>query len=63
LSFWCNSMYFSKLGFRFLITSLLLVEIHTNKQIMNTNNITSNIKTNCVIIFYAPKQNRRFVNH
>jgi hypothetical protein len=56
-------MYFSKLGFRFLITSLLLVEIHTNKQIMNTNNITSNIKTNCVIIFYAPKQNRRFVNH
>jgi hypothetical protein len=36
-------MYFTKLGFRFLVTSLLLVAIlpiHTNKKIMDTNNIT-----------------------
>jgi hypothetical protein len=39
----CNTRYFSKLGFRFLMTSLLLVAIQTNKQIMDTNNITPKI--------------------
>jgi hypothetical protein len=33
------------LGFKFLITSLLLMPIHTNKQTMNTNNITPNMET------------------
>jgi hypothetical protein len=41
-------MFSPKLGFRFLITSLLLIAIHTNKQIMNTNNITPNMKSNFV---------------
>jgi hypothetical protein len=61
LPFWCNTRYFSELGFIFLGTSRLVVEIHTNKQIMDI--ITPNMETNCRIIFYALRQNRRFKDH
>jgi hypothetical protein len=61
--FGCNSRYFSKLGFRFLVTSLLFVAIYTDRQGIGKNNITPNMKTNSVIIFYASLQNRRFKNH
>jgi hypothetical protein len=39
---------FPCLGFRFLVTPLLLVAIHANKQIMDTNNITPNMESNYV---------------
>jgi hypothetical protein len=66
LSFICKSNCASaspKLGFKFLVTSLLLVTIHTNKQIMDTNSITPKIKTNHTIISYASLRDRRFKNH
>jgi hypothetical protein len=53
LPFWCNTRYFFELGFRFLGTSRLVIEIHTNKQIMDI--ITPNMETNCRIIFCAYK--------
>jgi hypothetical protein len=58
-------MYFTKLGFRFLVTSLLLVAIlpiHTNKKIMDTNNITPKME-NRTIIFCASLRDRRFENY
>jgi hypothetical protein len=51
------------LGFRFLMTSLLLVAIQTNKQIMDTNNITPKMETNHIIIFYVSLRGCRFENH
>jgi type III secretory pathway component EscR len=51
------------LGFSFLVISLLLVAIHTNKQIMGTNNIPPNMRINCVVIFYESRRDRRFKNH
>jgi hypothetical protein len=33
----------------FLITSLLFVAIYTNKHIMDTNNITPNMESNCMV--------------
>jgi hypothetical protein len=57
------SRYFTKLVFGFLVTSLLLVEIHTNRQGVHKNNITPNMRTNNVRIFYASLRDRRFENH
>jgi hypothetical protein len=48
---------------KFLVASLLLVTIHTNKKIMDTNNITRNMKTNHTIISYVSLQDRKFKNH
>jgi hypothetical protein len=44
---------FTKLVFGFLVTLLLLVAIHTNRQGVHKNNITLNMRTNCIGIFYA----------
>jgi hypothetical protein len=63
LPFLVQPKYFSMLGFGFLIMSILLAAIHINKQIMNTNNIAPNMRTNCVILFYASLRERRFKNH
>jgi hypothetical protein len=52
-----------KLGFRFLVTQLLLVAIHTNKQIMDILTLHQNMETNCIQIFYESRQNPRFKNH
>jgi hypothetical protein len=46
LSYTCGSRYFTKLVFEFLVTSFLLVAIHTNRQAVNKNNITLNMRTN-----------------
>jgi hypothetical protein len=62
LTFWCNK-YFSNLVFRFLVTSLLLVAIHTNKQIMNMITLHQNMRKNCVRIFYVSLRDRRFENY
>jgi hypothetical protein len=51
------------LGFGFLMISLLLVAIYTNKQIMDTITLQQNIGTKCVFIFYASIPNPRFKNH
>jgi hypothetical protein len=58
-----NFRYFTKLVFGFLVTSLLLVAIHTNRQGIHKNNITPNIRTNRVGIFYALLRDRRLENH
>jgi hypothetical protein len=50
------------LVFEFLVTSLLLVAIHIDRQKIYKNNITPNMKTNCVGIYYAPLRDRRFEN-
>jgi hypothetical protein len=52
-----------KLGFRFLVALLLLIALHTNKQIMNTNNITPKMETNDRIIFYVSMRYRKFEKH
>jgi hypothetical protein len=57
-----DSRYFTKLVFGFLVTSLLLVAIHTNRQGLHKNNITPNMRTNCVEIFYTPLRDHRFEN-
>jgi hypothetical protein len=54
---------FTKLVFRFLVTSLLLIAIHTNIQGVHKNNIIPNMRTNCIEIFYAPLRDCRFENH
>jgi hypothetical protein len=48
---------------RFLVTSLLLVAIYTNKQIMDMITLHQNMRTNYVGIFYASLRGRRFENH
>jgi hypothetical protein len=53
----------TKLVFKFLVTSLLLVEKHTNRQGVHKDNITPNMRTNSVRIFYAMLQECRFENH
>jgi hypothetical protein len=45
--------YFSKLIFKFLVTSPLFVAIHTNRQEVHKNNSTPNMRTNIVIMIYA----------
>jgi hypothetical protein len=55
--------YFSKLIFKFLATSLLLVAIHTNRQGVHKQNSTPNMRTNNVRIFYVMLRERRFENH
>jgi hypothetical protein len=52
----------TKLVFKFLVTSLLLVAIHTNRQEVHKNNITPNMGTNNVRIFYALLRDHRFKN-
>ena len=52
-----------KLGFRFLVTSLLFAIKHTHRQIINKNNITPKMETNNTIIFYALLRDHRFENH
>jgi hypothetical protein len=42
-----------KLGFRFLVTSLLIAAKHTYRQTRNKNKITLKMETNHTIIFYA----------
>jgi hypothetical protein len=63
LPYTCDSRCFTKLVFGFLVTSLLLVAIHTNIQGVHKNNITPNMRTNCVGIFYASLRYRRFENN
>jgi hypothetical protein len=43
----------SKLDFRYFVTSLLLITIHTNMQIMDIITLHQNMETNYVIIFYV----------
>jgi hypothetical protein len=45
--------YFTKLAFRFLVTSLLLVAKYTNRQGVHKDNSTPNVRTNNVRIFYV----------
>jgi hypothetical protein len=62
----CKSNYsgaFPKLGFRFLVTSLLFAIKHTHGHIINKNNITEKIETNHTIIFYVLLRDHRFENH
>jgi hypothetical protein len=47
------SRYYTELVFGFLVTSLLLIEIHTNIQGVHKNNIKPNMRTNYVGIFYV----------
>jgi hypothetical protein len=59
----CDSGYNTELVFGFLVTSLLLVAIHTNRQGVHKNSITPNMRLNRVGIFYALLRDRRFENH
>jgi hypothetical protein len=59
----CGQVLSQKLGFKFLVTSLLLVEIHANKQIMDILTLHQDMETNCIRIFYESRQNPRFENH
>jgi hypothetical protein len=52
-----------KLGFRFLVTSLVFATKHTHRQIINKNNITPKMETNHTIIFYALLRDHRFENY
>jgi hypothetical protein len=52
-----------KLGFRFLVTSPLLVAIHTIKQLIDMITLHQSIRTNYIRIFYESLRNRRFKNH
>jgi hypothetical protein len=52
-----------KLGFRFLVVLLLLVAIHSNKQIMDIIILHQNMEINHTIIFYTSLRDRRFKNH
>jgi hypothetical protein len=45
-----DSRYFTKLVFRFLVTSPLFVAIHTNRYGVHKNNITPNMRTNNIRI-------------
>jgi hypothetical protein len=49
---------FTKLVFRLLVTSTLLIAIHTIKQIMDMVTLHQSIVTYCVRIFYAPLRDR-----
>jgi hypothetical protein len=44
---------FSMLIFKFLVTSLLFVALHTNKQGVHKHNSTPNMRANIVRVFYA----------
>jgi hypothetical protein len=44
-------MYIFKYGFRFFVTLLLLIEIHTNKQIMDMITLYQNMRTNYTIYY------------
>jgi hypothetical protein len=55
-------MYFIKSVIGFLVTPLLLVAIHTSNHGVHKNNITSNMKSNNVIIFYALLRKRWLEN-
>jgi hypothetical protein len=42
-----------KLGFKFLVTLLLFVAIHIDRQIIGKNNITPKMEIKHIIIFYV----------
>jgi hypothetical protein len=44
---------FPKVGLQVSVTSLLLVAIYTNKQIMDTITLHQNMRTNNIRIFYV----------
>jgi hypothetical protein len=46
----------------FKIPDLTAIRSNTNKHGIGKINITPNIRTNCVIIFYAMLRDRRFEN-
>jgi hypothetical protein len=54
--------YFTNLGFNFLVTSLILVAIHTNRKGLHKHNSTPKMRTNSERIFYAMLRDPRFVN-
>jgi hypothetical protein len=56
-------MLLQSLGFRFLVTSLLFVAIHANKQIMDTITLHQTMETNFEIIIYTSLRDRGFENH
>jgi hypothetical protein len=51
-----------QVGLLILVTSPLVVAIHTNRQGVHKNNITPNMRTNNVTIFYTMLQDRGFEN-
>jgi hypothetical protein len=57
LSYTCDNlvaqMLPQKLGFIFLVISLLYAAIHIDKHVIGKNNITPKMETNHTIIFYA----------
>jgi hypothetical protein len=52
-----------KVGFGLLVTSPLLVAIHTDRQGIYKNNITPNMRMNHTITFYASLRECRFEKH
>jgi hypothetical protein len=58
-----NRCFPKKLGFTFLVTSLLFVAKHTYRQIIIENIIIPKMETNHIRIFYASLRDRRFENH
>jgi hypothetical protein len=67
LPYTCNNLVVpmlpQKLGFRFLVASLLCIAIHTNMQIMDMVTLHQSIRTNYVRIFYVSLRDSRFENH
>jgi hypothetical protein len=51
-----------QVGLLILVTSPLVVAIHKNRQGVHKNNITPNMRTNNVTIFYAMLQDEGFEN-
>jgi hypothetical protein len=52
-----------KLGFRFVVATLLCSAIHIDRHVICKNNITQNMETNYVGIFYTLLRTYRFENH
>jgi hypothetical protein len=48
---------------RFLVTSLLCVAIHTDRQGIDKSNMTTKIETKDTLVFYTLLRDRRFENH
>jgi hypothetical protein len=55
--------YSSKLIFKFLVTSLLLVAINTNRQGVHKHNNTPKMRINSERVFFVMLQYRGFENH
>lgn len=51
------------MDFRFLITSLLFIAIHTYRHVIDKDNITPKLETNDRIIVYSSRRNPRFKNN